>query len=131
MRIARQADEPFFKAVAAPVTMSMQEANRISHPDPPALQSPVYVIVLSRCVSACLDALDVFQLFEGVRFIGAPTGADSTYMEVRTVALPSGLGVTVIPNKVYLNRPRGNGIAYQPQIVFETGVAHEKFYTND
>lgn len=118
MRIARQADEPFFKAVAAPVTMSMHEAKQDLASDPPALQSPVYVIVPSRCVSACLDALDVFQLFDGVRFIGAPTGADSTYMEVRTVGLPSGLGVTVIPNKVYLNRPRGNGIAYQPQIVF-------------
>ena len=118
MRIAQQAGEPFFKAIPAPVTMNMREARIDTATDPAALSAPVYVIVPSRCVSACLDALDIFQLFDGVRFIGAPTGADSTYMEVRTVPLPSGFGVTVIPNKVYLNRPRGNGIAYQPHILF-------------
>lgn len=84
--------------------------------DPPPLVAPVYVIVPGQCASACLDAVDVFTRFPNVKLIGAPSSADSTYMDIRTEALPSGLGRVVIPNKVYVNRPRGAGVAYRPAI---------------
>lgn len=77
---------------------------------------PVYVIVPGQCASACLDALDVFTRFPNTRLIGAPSAADSTYMEVRTQTLPSGMGLVIIPNKVYVNRPRANGETYRPAI---------------
>jgi len=77
---------------------------------------PVYVIVPGQCASACLDALDVFTRFPNTRLIGAPSAADSTYMEVRTQTLPSGMGLVIIPNKVYVNRPRANGQTYRPAI---------------
>lgn len=82
--------------------------------DWPALQVPVYVIVPGQCASACLDALDVFTLFENTKLAGAPSSADSTYMDVRFQILPSGLGQVIIPNKVYVNRPRANGQYYTP-----------------
>jgi hypothetical protein len=84
--------------------------------DPPAFTKPVYVIVPGQCASACLDALDVFTRFPNTRLIGAPSSADSTYMEVRTQALASGLATVVIPNKVYVKRPRANGQIYLPAI---------------
>jgi hypothetical protein len=84
--------------------------------DPPPLVAPVYVIVPGQCASACLDAVDVFTRFPNVKLIGAPSSADSTYMDIRTEPLPSGLGGVVIPNKVYVNRPRGAGVAYRPAI---------------
>ncbi|CAN7685363.1 hypothetical protein LJR289_005436 [Pseudoduganella sp. LjRoot289] len=37
-------------------------------------------------------------------------------MEVRLEELPSGLAVVVVPTKLYVNRPRGNGEGYQPDI---------------
>ncbi len=77
---------------------------------------PVYVITPGRCASACLDAIDAFKLFSNVKLIGAPTSADSTYMEVRRAALPSGEGMIVIPNKVWMHRPRGSGEFYTPDI---------------
>jgi hypothetical protein len=80
------------------------------------LLAPVYVIVPGQCASACLDAVDVFTRFEHVKLIGAPSSADSTYMDIRRQALPSGLGAVVIPNKVYVGRPRGPGFAYRPAI---------------
>jgi hypothetical protein len=83
--------------------------------------TPVYVITPGRCASACLDAVDVFTRFKNVTLIGAPTSADSTYMEVRTADLPSGRGRIVIPNKMWLGRPRASGQVYEPNIVM-TGV---------
>lgn len=85
--------------------------------DPPPFTKPLYVIVPGQCVSACLDALDVFTRFPNTVLIGAPSAADSTYSEVRLQALDSGLAVVIIPNKVYVNRPRVPGQFYTPAIV--------------
>ena len=84
--------------------------------DPPPFTRPVYVIVPGQCASACLDALDTFTRFANTTLIGAPSSADSTYMEVRWQKVPSGLALVVIPNKMYVNRPRANGQGYQPAI---------------
>ena len=79
-------------------------------------RTPVYVITPGRCASACLDAIDAFKRFDNVKLIGAPTSGDSTYMEVRLAALPSGQGKIVIPLKIWMNRPRGSGEVYRPDI---------------
>lgn len=84
--------------------------------DPPAFTKPVYVIVPGQCASACLDALDVFTAFPNTILIGAPSSADSTYMDVRFQKVKSGLATVIIPNKVYVNRARGNGDVYLPAI---------------
>ncbi len=82
----------------------------------PLLNVPVYVVVPGQCASACLDAIDVFKLFPNTKLIGAPSSADSTYMEVRHPALPSGMARGIIPMKVYVDRPRANGEFYTPDI---------------
>jgi hypothetical protein len=84
--------------------------------DPPAFTRPVYVIVPGQCASACLDALDAFTRFPNTKLIGAPSSSDSTYMEVRWQKVASGLALVVIPNKMYVNRPRANGQGYRPAI---------------
>lgn len=81
--------------------------------------TPVYVITHGGCASACLDAIDYFKRFENIRLIGAPTSADSTYMDVRRETLPSGAGAVVIPNKVWVGRTRGWGVIYHPDIVMD------------
>ncbi len=87
-------------------------------PPPSDFTAPVYVITPGGCASACLDAIDIFTRFANVRLIGAPTSADSTYMEVRVQDLPSGIGRIVIPIKLYVGRPRASGEVYRPHIVF-------------
>lgn len=84
--------------------------------DLPAMTKPVYVIVPGQCASACLDALDFFTMFSNTKLVGAPSAADSTYMEVRTQPLASGLARVIVPNKVYVNRPRKAGQFYTPAI---------------
>ncbi|MCU0947481.1 MAG: S41 family peptidase [Porphyrobacter sp.] len=82
----------------------------------PLLAVPVYVVVPGQCASACLDAIDVFKLFPNTKLIGAPSSADSTYMEVRYPSLPSGMARGIIPMKMYVDRSRGNGEHYAPDI---------------
>lgn len=78
--------------------------------------APVYVITPGRCASACLDAVDTFKLFANTHLIGAPTSADSRYIEVRTEPLPSGHGLAIIPTKMWVNRPRKGGEVYMPEV---------------
>lgn len=85
---------------------------------PTDLQTPVYVITHGGCVSSCLDAIDVFKRFGNVKLIGAPTSADTLYMDVRRGPLPSGLGFIVMPLKTWMNRPRKSGEIYRPDIRF-------------
>jgi hypothetical protein len=74
---------------------------------PSDFKVPVYVVVPGQCGSACLD---------NTKLIGAPSSADSTYMEIRSAKLPSGMASAIIPMKMYVDRPRGNGVYYTPDI---------------
>ncbi len=104
-----EADDPNEKPVAHP------ERDRPG--DPPALTVPVYVIVGGQCASACDDALDYVTRFSNTKLIGAPSSADSTYLDIRRQPVPSGLALVIIPNKVYVGRPRAGGQFYSPAIV--------------
>lgn len=83
----------------------------------PPFTRPLYVVVPGDCASACLDAVDVFTRFPNTTLIGAPSSADSTYMDVRRHVLASGLAQVTVPNKVYVNRGRKNGQVYEPRLV--------------
>ena len=85
---------------------------------PTDLKTPVYVITDGGCASACLDAIDMFKRFGNVRLIGAPTSADTIYMEARSGRLPSGFGSFRIPLKIWMSRPRKSGEIYWPDIPF-------------
>ncbi len=111
MREALGRGEAFYvEGGDAPEPASLPEAVKSD------FEIPVYVITPGRCASACLDAVDIFTRFDKVILIGAPTSADSTYMEVRIEDLPSGKGQIVIPTKLWAGRPRAAGEYYRPKI---------------
>lgn len=93
-----------------------ESSDAVKAEEPAELKTPVYVIVPGQCASACLDAIDYFKRFPNTKLIGAPTSADSTYMEVRNPKLPSGMAYAIIPMKMYVDRPRGKGAIYQPDV---------------
>jgi len=79
----------------------------------------VIAIIDRGCGSACLDFLDGLKaMLSKVTFVGESTEADSVYMELRTVKLPSLKGTFGFPIKVYLNRPRGHNIPYLPDVKY-------------
>lgn len=80
----------------------------------------IIAIIDKHCGSACLDFLDDLKaLNPNVTFIGESTGADSVYMELREVSLPSGKGSLGFPIKVFRNRLRGHNEPHIPDIVYK------------
>jgi len=114
MAAALARGDKYFVDRSEVVALAPQDSIENLPSDPPELTRPVYVIVPGQCASACLDALDVFTRFPNTRLIGAPSSADSTYMEVRVQQLESGLSFAIIPVKVYTGRGRGKGQGYTP-----------------
>jgi hypothetical protein len=79
----------------------------------PVLKARVFVLTDWGCGSACLDAVDLWTALGGIH-VGQETSADSLYMDVRQVALPSGFARAVIPMKVYRGRKRGSNVPARP-----------------
>jgi len=94
--------------------------------DPPNAQAApyhppvgaVFVLTDEACMSACLDAVDLWTRL-GATPIGHETDADTVYMEVRNVDLPSGLGQMSLPMKFYIGRERGHNQPVVPVHRFE------------
>lgn len=78
----------------------------------------VLVLTDEICMSACLDAVDVWVRL-GATPIGRETGADTVYMETRDVRMPSGLGGMSLPMKFYIGRERGHNQSVAPVHRFE------------
>ncbi|EGM77259.1 periplasmic protease [Rheinheimera sp. A13L] len=81
----------------------------------PRVHTKVIFLTDIRCGSACLDFADIMLRLPGVIHAGQPTWADTLYMDIRTVQLPSKLGYFSIPQKLYRNRPRSNNQPYEPE----------------
>ncbi len=84
-----------------------------------AFAGQVIVLTDTYCASSCLDGMDILISYDNVTHVGAPTSADTQYMEVRTVELASGQASVTIPMKVYRSRHRPEGGYYTPEIPFD------------
>jgi len=89
------------------------EAKPVATGTAPVLKARVFVLTDWGCGSACLDAVDLWTALGGIQ-VGQETSADSLYMDVRQVALPSGFARAVIPMKVYRGRKRGSNVPARP-----------------
>ncbi|WP_188945884.1 S41 family peptidase, partial [Polymorphobacter multimanifer] len=101
----REPDGPSAAATVAPQTFAPRT-------------KPTYVLTDSACGSACLDTVDLWTALGAVP-VGRTTSADSDYMEVRDIDLPSGLGSFSVPIKVYRGRPRGSNVPVEPAHRFD------------
>lgn len=81
------------------------------------MKARVYVLTDAYCASACLDAVDLLKAL-GATQVGGETSADTLYMEVRDVVLPSGRMKAGIPIKVYRGRARGSNETAKPDRVW-------------
>ncbi|RQP25796.1 S41 family peptidase [Piscinibacter terrae] len=82
---------------------------------------PVVLVTDGGCVSACLDMADKVRLVPGAVHIGRTTGADSVYIDVAWIALPSG-NQLMLPLKVWRNRVRGNNEPLVPDIPIDGDI---------
>lgn len=96
-----------------PQSLAATKADIKAELNPSLTSARVILLTDAVCASACLDFAD-FLLPLGALHVGQPTFADTVYMDIRTVELPSKLGSLSIPQKVYRNRPRGHNEPYIP-----------------
>jgi hypothetical protein len=85
----------------------------------PLTHARVVLLTDASCGSACLDFADLLLPLRNVVHMGQPTGADTVYMDVRSVPLPSGLGTLSFAQKVYRGRLRAHNQAYVPGVLFD------------
>lgn len=71
----------------------------------------------SHCASACLDFADAVLRIPGALHFGEPTSADTNYLDVTQLRLPSGL-IMWLPLKVYRGRIRRSNEALVPHFVY-------------
>ena len=88
----------------------------------PVTRARVFVLADYACGSACLDAMDLWVGLGAVH-VGTETSADSNYMDVRQIALPSGHATLVVPQKVYRGRIRGSNQPYSPAERYNGDIA--------
>lgn len=105
-----------------PMNATPAEAESTTADPAPALNGPVYLVTDASCMSACLDAVDLWRGL-GAIHVGQTTGADTLYMEIRTQRLPSGLGLFVVPMKVYRGRARGANEPVVPVHAFSGDIS--------
>tara|TARA_Y100000588_G_C14276792_1_gene934729 strand:+ start:92 stop:1144 length:1053 start_codon:yes stop_codon:yes gene_type:complete len=91
------------------------------HKIPSPIQAKIIVVIDRSNVSAALDFITELKVLSNdIIFIGHKTDADTIYMEVRTVFLPSKYGILQFPIKMYHNRPRLHNQNYNPDIICES-----------
>jgi hypothetical protein len=115
MAAAIDAGEDFYSSVP--------DAEEFSEEVPEAAPVPEFggrVVLLtdSLCASACLDFADQVLALPGVVHVGHPTSADTQYMEVRSVPLPSSAGSLVFATKIYRGRYRPVNGYYSPEHLY-------------
>jgi hypothetical protein len=79
---------------------------------------PVYVLTDAACGSACLDSVDLWKALGAIQ-VGQETAADTFYMDIRRVSLPSGISSLWFPMKVFRARPRGWNVPQTPAFPYE------------
>ncbi|QEL56527.1 S41 family peptidase [Chromobacterium paludis] len=83
-------------------------------------------ITRSDCASSCLMFADLVKQIPGSVQLGQMTNADTTYMDVTSEPLPSGLGVLHLPMKVIRHRPRASNQPYLPDAHYDGDIDDTK-----
>ncbi|WP_395352242.1 hypothetical protein [Variovorax sp. UC122_21] len=90
------------------------------YPSPPegdSFKGRVVLLTDKNCASACLDFSDLVLAVPGALHVGEATSADSDYLDIAVVDLPSGLQMAV-PQKVWIGRSRKANEPLIPEHLF-------------
>jgi hypothetical protein len=114
-----QGEHSYFELVYEEISYSPSATNPI--------RGPIFVVMDKNCYSASLMFIDELRGMQSpVILIGETTGADSMYMELRRVPLPSGTGEMGFPIRVYVGPFRGHNISYEPDIQYNGNLLDTK-----
>jgi hypothetical protein len=118
------------KAIVQGKVFVKQGGNEVNAPDDlgtyaqTTSNANVLFLTDSSCGSACLDFADLMLKLPNVYHIGQETAADTVYMDIRDVMLPSGLGQYSIAQKVYRGRSRKHNESYIPEYHYNSDIGN-------
>ena len=119
----QQGENSYFESVYDEVAFCSSTINPVKR--------PVFVIMDKNCYSASLMFIDELKGMQSpLVLIGEITGADSMYMELRRVSLPSGMAEMGFPIRVYIGPFRGHNISYEPDIQYNGHLLDTKELQN-
>ncbi|WP_028102134.1 S41 family peptidase [Pseudoduganella violaceinigra] len=81
----------------------------------------VVLVTDEDCVSSCLNFADLVRSVPGAIHMGQATSADTAYIDVTFVSLPSGNHL-MLPMKVWRNDLRGNNEVLQPDVPLQVNI---------
>lgn len=107
-----------FDAAIAAGQPSFTLDGRAAAPDTGAanpVQGRVVVLIDGGCTGGCLDVVDLLKNLPNVVLAGAPTNADSIFIEATDIRLPSNYGDLSFGHKAWTTRERGHNVPHTPQ----------------
>ncbi len=99
------------------------EPDEITNPEDTGapFQGRLGLVTDANCASACLDFADAVLRIPGAIHLGEATSADTNYLDVTQLRLPSGL-MMCLPLKVWRGRARGSNEALIPQFAYDGDI---------
>ncbi|MGH6889023.1 MAG: S41 family peptidase [Rhizomicrobium sp.] len=85
------------------------------------MQAPVFVLTDALCFSSCIGTVSFFHKLGAIQ-VGAATGADTHYSEVREIVLPSGLSTFSTLDAIEPDSPRNIG-PFVPRFTYTGDIA--------
>ena len=84
----------------------------------------IALLTSSRCSSACLDFVDMAKLIPGLIHVGAPTNADTSYIEIAEMQSRyfGEIFEFMVPAKKWNKRMRQDNIPYIPDIIYAGNI---------
>lgn len=115
----QQGESSYFEMVSEEIPFFPSTMNPV--------KETIFVIMDKNCYSASLMFIDELRGMQShVILIGETTGADSMYMELRRVSLPSEMGEMGFPIRVYVGPFRGHNVPYKPDIQYGGNLSDTK-----
>ena len=119
LRQARAAGQPWVVTPGKPRLTRADIAAR--HGKLRRFSGPVVLVTDEDCVSSCLNFAELVRSVPGAIHMGQATGADTAYIDVTWLALPSGNHL-MLPMKVWRNALRGNNEVLQPDVALQADI---------
>lgn len=87
-------------------------------PDSTGFDGRLAILTDASCGSACLNFVELSRNLPGALHLGKPTDADTNYLDITEVTLPSGFRFR-LPLKIWRNRPRKSNEPLIPHVIYK------------
>ena len=119
--VAMKAARARGQALTGPVTCSGKASTAAASKGGSLMPAPVFLLTDALCFSSCISSSNFFRRLGAIQ-VGATTGADTHFSEVRQSVLPSGLSTFSTLQAIETDSPAKMG-PYEPKYPYSGDIA--------